>query len=119
MYRERGISVHPEWEASFQSFIDAVGRAPSAKHSLDRIDNDRGYVPGNVRWATQRTQSRNTRANLWIEFRGERLMLIDWAARLGIRYGTLRQRIARDGWSVERALTTPLRHETTTGAIRS
>lgn len=59
-YGGRGISVWPEWRASFAVFFTAVGRRPSPRHSLDRIDNDRGYEPGNVRWATQSEQMRNT-----------------------------------------------------------
>ena len=49
------------WIGSFETFLRDVGMRPSDAHSLDRIDNDRGYEPGNVRWATRAEQSRNTR----------------------------------------------------------
>jgi len=57
-YGGRGITVCPEWD-SFPAFFDHIGPRPSADHSLDRIDNERGYEPGNVRWATRREQQLN------------------------------------------------------------
>jgi len=60
-YFDRGIRVCPEWESSFEAFLTAVGRRPGLGHQLDRIDNDKGYEPGNVRWADLRTQRSNQR----------------------------------------------------------
>jgi hypothetical protein len=94
-YGGRGITVCEEWRLSFESFFEHVGRRPSARHSIDRIDNSRGYEPGNVQWATTAQQNRNRRNNLWIEFNGERLVVIDWAARLGIPAGAIYHRIGR------------------------
>lgn len=59
-YGGRGITLHPDWVHDFDAFFAHVGPRPSPKHSLDRIDNDRGYVPGNLRWATQTVQNRNS-----------------------------------------------------------
>lgn len=55
----RGIEVHSEWINNFSIFYEYMGDRPSNKHSLDRIDNDRGYEPGNVRWATKEEQMLN------------------------------------------------------------
>jgi hypothetical protein len=59
-YGGRGISVCDEWMASFEVFIAHVGPRPDGM-SIDRINNDGNYEPGNVRWATKRTQSNNQR----------------------------------------------------------
>lgn len=60
-YGARGITVCPEWVESFEAFYAHVGDHPGPEYSLDRIDNDRGYEPGNVRWATAEEQARNRR----------------------------------------------------------
>ncbi|MFE2324633.1 hypothetical protein ACFXD5_12060 [Streptomyces sp. NPDC059385] len=60
-YGGRGISVYPTFRADFTAFYAEVGPRPTPDHSLDRIDNDRGYEPGNLRWATRSQQSLNQR----------------------------------------------------------
>lgn len=60
-YGGRGISVFPEWESSFEAFLAYMGLRPTSAHSLDRIDNDGNYEPGNVRWADRVTQTQNRR----------------------------------------------------------
>jgi len=59
-YFERGIGVCERWQV-FELFLEDAGRRPSERHSLDRIDNNKGYEPGNVRWATVYEQVRNRR----------------------------------------------------------
>lgn len=60
-YGGRGIRVCEAWSSSYAAFLAHVGPRPSAKHSIDRIDNDGHYEPGNVRWATRSAQGQNTR----------------------------------------------------------
>lgn len=63
-YGGRGIKVFSEWnilESGFEPFFEHIGPAPTDKHTLDRINNDKGYEPGNVRWATPKEQRANQR----------------------------------------------------------
>jgi hypothetical protein len=66
-YGARGIFVYDGWINSFEDFLNYVGQRPNHCKSLDRIDNNGGYVPGNVRWATSAQQARNTRATKFEE----------------------------------------------------
>lgn len=68
-YGGRGIKVCPEWDASFQAFMDYMGEPPTPDHTMDRIDNDKGYEPGNVKWSTYVEQAANKRPT---SLRGER-----------------------------------------------
>lgn len=63
-YVGRGIKVCDRWLESFENFLADVGEPPTPKHTLDRVDNNRGYEPGNVRWATLTEQRRNRRDSL-------------------------------------------------------
>ena len=60
-YGGRGIKVCDEWQHNFKAFLDYVGNRPSKDHSIDRVDNDGNYEPGNVRWATYIEQNNNRR----------------------------------------------------------
>lgn len=103
-YGGRGITVCERWR-KFHDFYADMGERPSGL-SIDRINNDGDYEPGNCRWATPKQQQNNLRTNAFIEFRGERLRKHEWARRMGISIGALFFRL-QHGWSIERALTTP------------
>jgi len=102
----RGIRVCERWH-SFENFLADMGERPSGK-TLDRINNNGHYEPGNCRWATTAEQSVNTRQNHFLTFMGETMTLSQWTAKMGLRRGCIGERIAR-GWSVARALTEPVR----------
>jgi hypothetical protein len=107
-YGGRGITLCARWRESFAAFAEDVGSRPGPRHSLDRIDNSRGYEPGNLRWALPKTQMRNMRTNVrWI-FQGETLCIAEWAERTGIGPKTLWSRVAVLRWPIERALTEPV-----------
>lgn len=107
-YGGRGIKVFPAWKESFDLFIAHVGCRPSNAHSLDRINNDGNYEPGNVRWATRKEQMRNTRTNRFVEAGTIRLTIIEASEISGISPNTLTKRLD-SGWAPERALTEPPR----------
>lgn len=108
-YGRRGITVCLRWQGSggFQRFIDDLGVRPDPRLELDRIDNEKGYEPGNVRWATRITQNRNTRASRLISIDGETLCLAAWSERYGIDRRTIGGRL-RSGWSAKEAVMTPV-----------
>lgn len=102
----RGIAVCARWNESFAAFLADVGERPSGPQrlTLERIDNNRDYEPGNVKWATYSQQGRNKRGNRIVEWNGTSRCLSDWALHLGINRATLDGRLRR-GWAVDLAFT--------------
>ena len=108
-YGGRGITVCERWLSSFENFYADMGPRPSSSHSIDRIDNSLGYSPENCRWADDHQQCRNRRSNINVEYNGQVMCLKDASSLAGISYYTVRARIQKFGWSVEKALTAPKR----------
>lgn len=102
-YGGRGIVVHPSWRDSYEAFLSDLGRRPTTRHSLDRIDVNGGYVPGNVRWATPEQQARNKRNTVTVELDGKRIPLVDACSIKGVPYMTAIYRRYR-GWDESRWL---------------
>lgn len=117
-YADRGIKVCQGWQL-FENFYSDLGRRPTSKHSLDRKDNDGHYSCGkcdecttngwtmNVRWATPQEQGLNKRQTRYATINGTTKPWAEWCALVGVSTGTAKRRIERDGWTLERALTTP------------
>jgi hypothetical protein len=119
-YGGRGITVCARWRGSLAAYYADMGDPPSPDHSIDRIDNDGGYWCGkaecpdcgpagrtpNCRWATPKEQARNSQSARMITFQGRTLCMTDWSGELGFPLGLVGRRISQ-GWSVEKALTTP------------
>ena len=103
-YGGRGISICERW-GDFRNFLADMGTRPPGT-TLDRIDNDGNYEPGNCRWATQREQGNNRRSCTRIVFQGRAQTLRQWSSETGLGAGTIAYRIAA-GWPVEAALTEP------------
>lgn len=109
-YSGRGIDICARWE-DFEAFLKDMGPRPSTLHSIDRIDNDKGYSPDNCRWATPKQQMANRRNSLYVEYKGETLVMAELARRCGIPANTLRARIVEKGWDINRATTQPVRYK--------
>ena len=102
-YGGRGIKVCSRWNDSFPAFLKDVGRRPSKNHWLDRIANDLGYRPGNVKWSTEEESRNNKQQSVWISLNGLKRTMLDWSKIIGIKYTTLRAR-KRRGWNDRRIL---------------
>jgi hypothetical protein len=111
-YKNRGITVCPEWEDNFEAFYAHIGPSPSGVHTVDRINNDLGYQPGNVRWATMKVQGLNKSDNIWVKINGVRVRLFDECERRG--FSRLHKKCVywriKTGWGTIEALTTPIQH---------
>lgn len=102
-YGGRGITVCERWQ-TFANFIADMGRMPTPRHTIERIDVNGHYEPSNCRWATMTEQAQNTRRNHLITLDGVTRTLSEWCALRGIFKQTLRHRL-KAGWTIEQALT--------------
>lgn len=116
-YGARGITVCDRWlhgdgeRGGFECFLADLGPKPSSRHSVERVDNDRGYEPGNVKWATRREQARNTRATRHVNVADVTLSLAEAVEVFGAApANTISMRIHR-GWTPEVAILTPVGKE--------
>lgn len=108
-YGGRGIAICPEWRNSFEAFRDwALENGYAEKLTIDRIDNDGDYEPGNCRWATYAEQNRNYGRNRPVLYLGREVLVCDLATEVGLPQDILKNRIFRYGWSVEEAVSTPV-----------
>jgi hypothetical protein len=107
-YGGRGITVCPQWLGSYPAFLADVGRAPSPKHTLGRIDNDGNYEPGNTRWETRAQQSNNRRNNRLVTVGNETRTITEWALDSGMTHELIYLRLKR-GWSPIDAVFRPVR----------
>lgn len=108
-YGAVGITVCTQWLTSCAQMVADIGPRPTPQHTLDRYPNKSGnYEPGNVRWALPVEQSRNTKTNRLLTFNGITRCATEWADEVGITRDCMFARL-RDGWPVDRILTTPMK----------
>ena len=107
-YGGRGISICSDWDDFLQFKKWSLENGFEESLTIDRIDNNGNYSPENCRWINQKEQMRNTRVNHLLTYNGETKTMSEWSEITGIKYHTLKQRINKYGYSVDRALTTPV-----------
>jgi len=94
-YGGRGIKMYSPWVKDFKQFYDHIGQRPTPQHSVERIDNSKGYEPNNVRWATKQEQQSNMRTNVWIEYGNRKVTASQLARELGVHRQTVYSWIKR------------------------
>lgn len=105
-YGGRGIKVCDRWLNDVRAFIEDMGRREEGM-TLERIDNDGNYEPGNCRWATRRDQARNRRSSRILTLDGVTRCLQEWAEVSGLKHATIARRL-KHGMSLEKAISTPV-----------
>lgn len=105
-YGGRGIRVCDRW-LSFDNFVADMGPR-STGGMLERVNNDLGYSPENCKWATRVEQNSNRRNCIYVFLDGEQVTLKEACRRKGLKYRPVVKRIQYRGWSIDRALSTPI-----------
>ena len=102
-YGAKGITICERWKNSFENFLADMGKCPPDKTSLDRIDNNGNYEPGNCRWSTAEEQNRNKSNSIKIPYDGKKLSMLEWSKITGLNISTIRNRYIR-GYSEDQIL---------------
>jgi len=107
-YGGRGIGVCDEWRNDLEAFYNwSMANGYQDNLSIDRIDVNGDYSPNNCRWTTKIVQANNTRSNHLLEYEGRTQTIAEWSREVGIKQHTIVRRLNL-GWSVEKALKTPV-----------
>lgn len=108
-YGKRNITICEEWKNSFEQFYEwAINHGYKENLSIDRINNEGNYEPSNCRWVSSKMQSNNRRTNKHLSYCGEKHTITEWSELLGGEKSLIRGRL-KMGWSLEKALSTPVR----------
>ena len=104
LYGGRGVKICDRWD-DFKNFYEDLGPRPSPQHSIDRINVNGNYEPGNCRWATPLEQGHNTRTARHVTYIGKEYTIRKFAATIGHSYWSVYSWIAREGMTVDNVLT--------------
>jgi len=107
-YGGRGIKVYNQWNKSFMEFYNYIGPKPHETDSIDRINNNGNYEPGNVRWANKKTQANNSRSNHFVTVGKTTKTIAQWAEKMQISYHIISHRLHRN-WDPQKAIFQPVR----------
>jgi hypothetical protein len=108
-YYDRGITVCAEWlgDGGFERFLAHVGQRPGKGYSVGRINNDLGYMPGNVRWEIWQQQQWNRRSNVMLTIDGVTRCVAEWSEVSGVKAVSIRSRL-KAGWDPKTAVFAPV-----------
>lgn len=106
-YGARGIQVCERWH-SFENFVEDMGLRPEGL-TLERKNNNGNYEPSNCEWATRQRQTENRRVIAMVEWQGRRMTVAAWEREFGWKAGTLKARLGRLGYTLEEAMTKPVK----------
>lgn len=110
-YGKKGIKVCPEWDRNFVAFQNwALNNGYADDLSIDRINNDGDYCPENCRWATSKEQVQNRDVTIFVVIDGVKDTLANWCEKKQIAYPTVLYRAKVRGWSLEKAILEPVKH---------
>ncbi len=109
-YGGKGISYDPRWN-DFSLFWQDMTEGYADNLTLDRKDSTKNYSKENCRWVTIQQQQLNKISNRIIEYEGKKQTVTEWERELGFNRGVIRQRLDIYRWSIEKALTKPLRNK--------
>lgn len=112
-YGGRGITVCDRWLHSYENFLSDMGRMTAEKYTLERVDSNGNYEPGNCKWATMYEQQNNRRDNVRITHEGRTQNLSQWCREFGLNFWTVNRRINKYGFDPVIALTAPIRKHNT------
>lgn len=104
IYGAKGVTVCKRWQHSFNNFIEDMGRRPSNKYSIERLDSNGNYEPSNCVWATSKQQANNTSRNHLVEFNGKTQTVRQWCDELGLSYSRVLDRLNKLKWPINKAL---------------
>lgn len=111
-YGAKGVIMCDEWKNDFMSFYNwSITNGYADNLTIDRIDYTGNYEPSNCRWADAKTQANNKSNVRKYEYNGELHTMTEWSKIMNINYGALWERLNVLGWSIDRALITPVRDD--------
>lgn len=103
-YGGRKITVCKSWQDDFLNFLQDMGNRPTIRHTIERVNNNKGYSKSNCIWALPSSQSINKRNNVWVVYEGKKMLLLDYAKETRISFQAAHKRVQRTRASGRKAL---------------